>query len=217
MNMRRLALATLFALGIYACARAGGASNADAWHSLVATDSLAGWTVSDSNAHGDTKAWTVANGEITGTQDKPGNGGIIISDQQYGDFILELEINPDAGIDSGIFLRSTPSGQCYQIMVDNYEGGDIGGIYGEGTGGFIARTEKWKQVFRQDEWNKVLAVVEGNPPVIEVWLNGEHVTSWRDEERRLEDRGHIALQVHQGQKYEGMKTRFRNIRIRELR
>lgn len=202
---------------LYACARAGGASNADAWNTLLQQDSLAGWSISTSNGHGDTQSWTVSGGVVEGMQDKPGNGGIIISDQQYGDFILELELNPDAGLDSGIFLRSTPAGKCYQIMVDNYDGGDIGGIYGEGTGGFIAKTEDFRKVFKQGEWNKLLAVMEGNPPTIEVWLNGVHVTSWRDEEKRLDDKGHIALQVHQGAKYDGLKTRFRNIRVRELR
>jgi hypothetical protein len=205
-------------LFLYACAKAaGGVSNADAWQTLLKPDSLEGWTIATANGHGDTQSWTVSGGVVEGTQDKPGNGGIIYSAQQYGDFILEIEINPDATLDSGIFLRSTPEGKCYQIMVDNYESGDIGGIYGEGTGGFIVRNERWKELFKQGEWNKVLAVVEGNPPSIEVWLNGEHVTSWRDDEKRLEDKGHIALQVHQGAKYEGLKTRFRNIRVRELK
>lgn len=210
------AAAVLSVLGLYACMHAAGMSNADAWHDLVQPNSLEGWTISTTNAHGNTQAWTVKDGVVEGTQDEPGNGGIIYSAEQYGDFILELELNPDAGLDSGIFLRSTEAGQCYQIMVDNYEGGDIGGIYGEGTGGFIQRTENWKEVFKQDEWNKVVAVMTGNPPSIEVWLNGQHVTSWRDDQRRLEDRGHIALQVHQGQKYQGLKTRFRNVRVREL-
>jgi hypothetical protein len=214
---RRIIFALTGALFLYACARAGGASNADAWKTLLQSDSLAGWTISTTNGHGNTQSWTVSGGVVEGKQDKPGNGGIIVSEEQYGDFMLELEINPDADLDSGIFLRSTPDGKCYQIMVDNYESGDIGGIYGEGTGGFIARTENWKEIFKQGEWNKVLAVVEGNPPSIEVWLNGQHVTSWRDEEKRLDDKGHIALQVHQGAKYDGKTTRFRNVRIRELR
>lgn len=209
-------LAAACVLGLYACMRAAGTSNADAWENLVVKDSLEGWTISTTNAHGDTQGWSVSDGVIEGTQDKPGNGGIIYSSATYGDFFLELEINPDAGLDSGIFLRSTEAGQCYQIMVDNYEGGDIGGIYGEGTGGFIQRSDGGQQVFRQGEWNQVVAVVTGNPPAIEVWLNGRHVSSWRDDERRLEDKGHIALQVHQGAKYQGLKTRFRNIRVREL-
>jgi hypothetical protein len=217
MILKRFPFAVVLAgLCLYACMRAGGASNEGAWHTLVQPSSLDGWTISTASPHGDTKAWTVKDGVVEGTQDKTGNGGIIYSAGQYGNFILELELNPDAGLDSGIFLRSTPEGKCYQIMVDNYDKGDIGGIYGEGLGGFIQRTENWKEVFKQDEWNKLVAVVTGNPPAIEVWLNGHHVTSWRDDERRLDDRGHIALQVHKGDRYEGLKTRFRNVRLREL-
>ena len=35
----------------------------------------------------------------------------------YKDFDLYLELNPDAGFNSGIFLRSTESGSGYQVEV----------------------------------------------------------------------------------------------------
>src|SRR5215213_807344 len=44
--------------------------------------------------------WIVQDGAIIGTQDIPGNGGIIITDQQYGDFEVSLEMNNDFGLDS---------------------------------------------------------------------------------------------------------------------
>lgn len=186
------------------------------WIALFDGSSLDGWTISDTNHHGDTQDWKIVDGAIVGTQDKTGNGGIIYYEREFDDFVLEIELNPDWGIDSGIFLRSTPKGECYQILVDNYDGGSIGGIYGEATGGFYFPNREWLDHIKKDEWNKVVAVVQGNPPTIDVWLNGNHACAFQDTEKRLPDEGHIALQVHAGDKFDGLKTRYRNIRIREL-
>jgi hypothetical protein len=70
-----------------------------------------------------------------GSQDKPGNGGILITDKAYGDFEIALEMRNDFGPDSGLFLRSTEKGEAYQAMIDYHAGGNLMGIYGEGIGG----------------------------------------------------------------------------------
>ncbi len=44
-----------------------------------------------------------------------GNGGILMTDETYGDFELLLELAPDWGIDSGVFLRTNPRGECFQV------------------------------------------------------------------------------------------------------
>ena len=41
-------------------------------------------------------------------------------------------MNNDFGPDSGLFLRSTDNGKCYQAMIDYHAGGNLMGIYGEG-------------------------------------------------------------------------------------
>ena len=51
-----------------------------------------------------------------------------------------IEMKPDWGVCSGLFLRSNNRGQCYQMMVDYHDRGNVGHIYGEGTGGFNTRT-----------------------------------------------------------------------------
>ena len=57
---------------------------------------------------------------ITGEQDPPGsgNGGILLTDEKFGDFELQLDIKPDWGVCSGLFLRANDRGQCVQMMVD---------------------------------------------------------------------------------------------------
>ncbi|MBX7254982.1 MAG: DUF1080 domain-containing protein [Candidatus Hydrogenedentes bacterium] len=187
------------------------------WIELFDGTSLNGWHISQTNGHGNTTGWTVVDGSIDGTQDKKGNGGILLTDREFGDFVLELELNPDWGLDSGLFLRSTESGQCYQMMVDYYEGGNVGGIYGEGIGGFHFPASTYDKHYKKGEWNKVVIVCTGNPPAIDVWLNGEHITSYQgDSPDLLPAKGRIALQVHAGDGFFGKHTRFRNIRIRPL-
>src|SRR3954470_12817685 len=102
---------------------------------------LDGWKVSAKTGHsGKSKnksggKWEVKDGAITGSQDEPGNGGIIITEKEYGDFEVVLEMNNDFGPDSGLFLRSTDDGKCYQAMVDYHANGNLMGVYGEGIGG----------------------------------------------------------------------------------
>ena len=82
------------------------------------------------------------NGAIVGEQDPPGsgNGGILLTDRKFDNFELLIDMKPDWGVCSGLFLRSNGRGQCYQMMVDYHDNGNVGHIYGEGTGGFNTRT-----------------------------------------------------------------------------
>ena len=74
-------------------------------------------------------------GAIVGSQDVPGNGGILLTDETFGDFEVALEMRNDYGPDSGLFLRSTETGKCFQAMIDYHSGGNLMGVYGEGLGG----------------------------------------------------------------------------------
>ena len=74
----------------------------------------------------------VENSTLVGSQDTPGNGGLLLTEEQFEDFEVVLEMNNDFGPDSGLFLRCTEDGKAYQCLIDYYEGGTIGGILGEG-------------------------------------------------------------------------------------
>jgi hypothetical protein len=60
-------------------------------------------------------------GVIVGTQHPRGKGGVEVY----------MEIRPDWGCDSGLFLRSSEAGEAYQVTLDYLAGGSMGGIYGE--------------------------------------------------------------------------------------
>lgn len=83
--------------------------------------------------------WTIEDGAITGRQDPPGCGfgGYLLSDGIYGDFELVFEARPDWPADTGILVRASDLGsQGFQILLDHRRSGNIGGIYGNGIGGF---------------------------------------------------------------------------------
>ena len=185
-------------------------------------------------------------GAIVGSQDIPGNGGILITDEQFGDFEVVLEMANDFGPDSGLFLRSTEQGQCYQAMIDYHGGGNLMGIYGEGLGGkpsvrnfsflnapdkikietesggkavpvpFPMPLEDWPKCWRHGQWNELRARIVGNPPKITTWIKGVKFMEWTETEKRLPDQGGIALQVHGGGDYTKQFVRYRNIRVKLL-
>jgi len=131
-------------LGLLAC---GGqatlrAADDDGWISLFDGRSLAGWHKNPARiGHGTGGQWSVVDGAIVGQQDPPGsgNGGILLTDKKFSEFELLIDMKPDWGVCSGVFLRSNDRGQCWQMMVDYHDDGNVGHIYGEGTGGFNNR------------------------------------------------------------------------------
>jgi hypothetical protein len=194
---------------------------------------LTGWHISAVNHHGTTQAWTVKDGVLLGTQDKPGNGGILLTDRKYKNFEVSLEVNPDFGCDGGLFLRSTEKGEAYQVMLDYLEGGVVGGIYGERIPGITKDSgtgqkspANWQKYWNKGEWNQIRARIEGDIPHIQVWMNGEQIVDWTDSMNHAVDgatEGMIAVQVHRDDPnakshrwIPGGHHRFRNIAIKEL-
>jgi hypothetical protein len=137
LQWRRLFLATIASLAV-----ASPALAEEGFQSLFDGQTLNGWHKNPQRiGHGTGGEWTVEDGAITGQQDPPGsgNGGILLSDKKFGDFELLIDLKPDWGVCSGLFLRSTDQGKCLQMMVDYHEAGDVGHVYGEGLGGFNTR------------------------------------------------------------------------------
>lgn len=184
--------------------------------SLFDGESLAGWKVSTETGHGSGGAWDVVDGVITGTQDTPGNGGILITDADYGDYEVRFEMNPDWNIDSGFFLRCTDDGRCYQVTVDYRPDGEVGTIYGEGIGAWLQPNPEWYRYYKPHDWNDCRVIISGEAPRIQVWLNSHKIIDFVDTEVRLPAEEGIAVQVHGGGDWDGKVTRFRNIRVRPL-
>jgi hypothetical protein len=190
---------------------------------------LSGWHVSQTNHHGNSKGWSVKDGVLLATQDRPGNGGILLTDRKYRDFEVSLEVNPDWGCDGGLFLRSNEAGDGYQVMIDYLEGGVVGGVYGEGIPGVSKnKTElvdrDWAKHWKKGDWNTLRARIEGDVPHIRVWLNEAPLVDWTDTANHAAGgatEGMIALQMHFSNEKtprwkDGGFHRFRNVAVKEL-
>jgi len=220
--------------------------------SLFDGQTLKGWHASAQTGHSRKSEntsggrWVVEDGAITGSQDIPGNGGILLTDEEFGDFEVALEMKNDFGPDSGLFLRCTEQGKCYQAMIDYHGGGNLMGIYGEGLGGkpsvcnfnfinapdkivivtdikgvpppvaFPMALEEWPKFWRHGTWQELRARITGNPPHIVTWIKGVKFMDWTETEKRLGDKGSIGLQVHGGGDFTKQFVRYRNIRIKRL-
>jgi hypothetical protein len=217
---------TAFALAAVPALVLGAAAVPDGFTPLFNGKDLAGWHISQTNHHGKSRGWSVKDGVILATQDRPGHGGILLTDGRYRDFEVSLEINPDWGCDGGLFLRSNEKGEAYQVMIDHLEGGSVGGIYGEGLTGVKSQptTAEWPKHWKKGEWNHLRARIEGDVPRIQVWLNGAQLVDFTDTANHAKDGatdGMIALQVH----FSDEKTprwapggfhRYRNVAVKEL-
>lgn len=214
--------------------------------SLFDGKTLKGWHVSAKSGHSATSKhksggrWVVEGGVLTGSQDVPGNGGLLITDKQYGDFEIALEMNNDFGPDSGLFLRSSEDGRAYQAMIDYHANGNLMGVFGEGlSGGLLARNfdfldrpdrikkqeavfplpvapEKWPAFWKHGQWNELRARIVGNPPKITTWIKGVRFMEFSDTKKRHPDKGGIGLQVHGGGDFTKQFVRYRHLRIKPL-
>jgi len=90
------------------------------WTKLFNEKNLDGWHQLNGKA-----VYTVSNKEIVGTSVANTPNSFLVSDQLYGDFVLELEFKVDPRTNSGIQIRSesTPDFQNgrvhgYQVEID---------------------------------------------------------------------------------------------------
>lgn len=135
--------------------------------------SLAGWHTNPLPVgHGTGGRWQVEHGVLTGEQDPPGsgNGGLLLTDKKYGNFELNLELNPDWGPCSGVFFRSTDAGAGFQMYVDYHDGGNVGHLLGEMPGAFSMMPFKFNGIL--DKHGKLLRIVGIPDPRTANWPPG---------------------------------------------
>ncbi|MEX2173538.1 MAG: DUF1080 domain-containing protein [Pirellulaceae bacterium] len=177
---------------------------------------LTGW-----KNHPDSKSTFMVNdaGELNVTST---GRGALESDQQFGDFVLQLEcISHAESLNSGIFFRCIPGELTngYESQIHNgYKNGDRRQPVDCGTGGIFRRVNARLVVPNDQEWFSKTIVADG--PHVSVWVNGYQVTDWTDERQpdsnprnglRLE-KGTLQIQGHDPT----TNLSFRNLRAREL-
>ncbi len=159
------------------------------------------------------KHWSVQDGELV----NDGAGAYLATNQEFGDYELQIEYKTVAKADSGIYLKNTPQVQIW----DSTDPGkfSIGGDKGSGglwnnSAGAPGKDPLKKMDKPFGEWNSFRIIQLGERTT--VYLNGELVVdqarmeNFWDRAKPLPAKGKIILQTHGGE------IRWRNIAIREI-
>jgi hypothetical protein len=183
-NIRRIASTfALLPVALVAPSFSTPVAAEEGWIELFDGKSLDGWHKNPQKiGHGTGGQWTVEDGAIVGQQDPPGsgNGGILLTDRKFKNFEVSIDLKPDWGICSGFFLRSTDQGKCLQMMVDYHDAGDVGHVYGEGTGGFNTRPFNIYGVYENEELKSITARPVENAPALDYTCTGEEwIKAWK--------------------------------------
>lgn len=185
------------------------------WKDLFNGKDLKGWVKKNGNAE-----YKIVNNAIVGVSQLNTPNSFLCTEQIYGDFVLELELKVEAGLNSGIQIRSISdpavmAGKVhgYQVEIDPGDRAWSGGIFDEGRNGWLyplSVNPKGQKAFKMGQWNKYHIEAIGNN--IKTWINGIPCTNLLDPQTA---RGFIALQVHQIKREEqvGLTVQWKNIRI----
>ncbi len=206
----------LFAALLVVLVFAGAASAANAdWQSLFDGKTLTGWVQKNGKAK-----YAVEDGAIVGTTVLNTSNSFLCTEKMYTDFLLEVEFLVEAGMNSGIQIRSHSYRNYnsyrvhgYQVEIDTSTRAWSGGIYDEGRRGWLFDLKgkpEAQKAFKQGQWNHYRIEAIGNR--IRTWVNGVPAADLTD---NMTAKGFIALQVH-ASKEADKKIKWRNIRIQDL-
>jgi hypothetical protein len=170
-----------------------------------------------------TADYKIENGAIVGTTVLNSGNTFLVTDKEYGDFILEMDTKIESKLsNSGVQTRShydaagnNGKGKVYgrQFEIDPSDRKWSGGIYDEGRRDWLYPLDlnaKAKDAFKVGEYNHIRIECIGNE--MRTWINGTAIADVVD---TVDTRGFIGLQVHAVTKEEqaGKKVFFKNIRI----
>jgi len=206
---------TAFAVGLL-CAGVAGAGDKPAGTALFDGRTLAGW-----KQLGGAADYQVTDGAIVGST-RPGvPNSFLVTEKDYGDFILEFDVRQDVGpTNSGVQFRSRSAPEFENGRVHGYQA-DIdpsprrwsGHIYEEAQRGWFSTGElnpASKSLYKFGEWNHYR--IEAIGPRLRVWINGGAVADVIDDAKQT---GFIGLQIHSIDKPEdaGRTTSWKNLAI----
>ncbi len=195
------------------------AAQSTGWTSLFDGKTLDGW-----KRLAGTAEYRVEDGAIVGSTVNNSGNTFLVTDKDYGDFILEMDVKiMDTTSNSGVQVRShyDPAGHqgkglvygC-QFEIDPSARRWSGGIYDEGRRDWLypaSLNPKAQDAFKVGSYNHIRIECIGHE--MKTWINGRAIAYLVD---TVDQGGFIGLQVHAVNKPElaGEKVYFKNIRIR---
>jgi hypothetical protein len=170
-----------------------------------------------------TADYKVEDGQIVGTTVLNSGNSFLVTEKEYGDFILELDAKIESNLsNSGVQTRShydpaghEGKGKVYgrQFEIDPSDRKWTGGIYDEGRRDWLYPLDlntKAKDAFKVGVFNHIRIECIGNE--MKTWVNGIPAADVVD---TIDQKGFIALQVHAVSKEEqaGKKVYFKNFNL----
>lgn len=168
-----------------------------------------------------TAEYKVEGNQVIGISKLGSPSTYLCTKERYTDFILEVDVKIDMGLNSGIQFRSN--------SIESYKNGDVhgyqaeidvsdrkwsGGIFDQSRRGWIypvTMNKPGSGAFKNGTWNKYRIEAVGNS--IRTWVNGVQVTNLIDD---MTAEGFIALQVHsigKNKERDGLQVRWRDARV----
>jgi hypothetical protein len=154
------------------------------WQDLFDGKSLDNW-----KQLGGAAEYTIENTEIVGTSKADTPNSFLATTRLYGDFILEFEVKVDAGLNSGVQIRSHSrshymNGRVHglQIEIDTSTRALSGGIYDEARRLWLyplTHNTAAQSAFHNGEWNHYRIEAVGNR--ISTWVNGKQTARLIDD------------------------------------
>lgn len=209
----------------------------EGWKLLFDGETFNGWR----GVHKETfpeKGWKIENRDLIVEKAdgaESGNGGDIVTEDEYSDFEFCFEFKLTEGANSGIKYFVTENynskksaiGLEYQILDDKNHPDAVKGVNGNRTMASLYDLipAKDKNAAWIGWWNKGKLIVKGNH--VEHWLNGKKVLEYERNNQMFDalvdyskykdykdfgnwKKGHLLLQDH------GDEVHFRNLKIKEL-
>jgi len=186
--------------------------HAQNWTNLFNGKNLDGWEKRQGTAD-----YKVDGNEVIGYSKFGTESTYLCTKKSYGDFILEVDVKIEVGLNSGIQFRSNAheNGEVYsyQAELDASDRKWSGGIFDQSRRGWVypvTMNEPGRGAFRNGAWNSYRIEAIGN--TIRTWVNGVQVANLVDD---MTSEGFFALQIHKikNEKQEGLKVRWRGARI----
>jgi hypothetical protein len=180
----------------------------DGWKALFDGKTLKGWHALPGGT------WNVEDGILVGRSDqKEERHGILVSDKQYKNFLIEVIYKSVKG-NSGLYFRVDEVGDVYGVrgfQAEIHPTDDAGGLYETGGREWVAKpsAEDVKKYYKAGDWNTMqVRAVNGD---ITVTVNGTTTATLHNDPGRKQ--GYFGLQLHGGQE---MLVMFKKISVKEL-
>lgn len=214
----KLRCAVLIIAVVCGCTTRGRLRRVDdeSWEQLFDGKTLDGWIQRGGRAR-----YFVEDGAIVGGSVPNTPNSFLCTEKMYSDFVLELDFKVDAGLNSGVQIRSNSleeykNGRVhgYQVEIDPSERAYSGGIYDEARRGWLndlKDNEPARRAFKSGQWNHFRIEAVGDS--IRTWINGVAAADLVDS---MTPTGFIGLQVHSTESKEPLYVRWRNIRLIDL-